>query len=261
MKRVILILFVFVTASILLSAQDTLTTFYDDKWEAVTDKDKAAYYRKAFLDNEVWTVRDYFKSDKLQMTGTFKSKKFTSKQGHFVYYYENGHKQSEGDYINDKREGHWVFWYDNGNKKTEGNVVAENWEGIWTYWFDSGEKKAEGIYVRNNKDGDWRYWYRNGQLESIEKYKYGLITSAEVYYKNGELKYKGNFLNNNRSGSWTFYNVDGRAYFSGNYALGLRKGEWVRYFQEGQMIVNYNNGIIEDKEFGGMVKKKWDDNH
>lgn len=259
MKRVILILFISVTAPMLLSAQDTLVFYYNDEWIEIQDKDEAAFYRKAFLVNGVWTVRDFYKSDKLQMTGSYKSKKFTTKQGRFVYYYENGNKQSEGDYVNDKREGRWVFWFENGNKKSEGRVVAENLDGSWVYWYESGEKKAEGNYIRSNKDGDWQYWYKNGRLESIEKHKAGLISSTEVYYKNGTLQYKGNYLNNNRHGIWTFYSADGRVCYSGNYALGLRKGEWKRSFPEGQMMVRYNNGNIEDKKFGGMIKKKWDD--
>jgi antitoxin component YwqK of YwqJK toxin-antitoxin module len=258
MKRIIFSIFVVITASNFLIAQDTLFFYYDDDWNEIPDKDDAVYYRKAFLDHEVWTVHDYYISNKIQMTGTYKTKKLTARQGHFVYYYENGQKQSEGDFNNDQHEGQWTIWFENGQKKSAGNYIANNLEGQWKYWYESGEKKSEGIYIRSNKDGIWNYWYKNGQLESVEVFKIGIISSSKQYFKNGALHYTGEFLNGMRHGTWTFYNVDGRVYFSGNYDLGVKKGEWVRSFQDDKMIVNYNMGVIESKDFGGMVRKKWE---
>jgi antitoxin component YwqK of YwqJK toxin-antitoxin module len=256
MKRIILGFMIFLAAANTLPAQDTLIFYYDKDWNDIPDKEEAEYYRKAFPDQGAWAVRDYFMSGKLQMTGTYKSKNFNSRQGHFVYYFENGQKQSEGEYMNDKHEGRWTYWYENGNKKSEGNCTAGNLEGEWTYWHESGEKKSQGNYIRSNKDGSWTYWHQNGQPESIEIFKTGSISSAKVFYKNGALNYEGDYFNGKRHGTWTFYNVDGRVYFSGNYVLGVKKGEWVRSFPHGQMIVNYGTSGIEEKEYGGMVWKK-----
>ena len=92
-------------------AQDTLTFYYDKNWKEIPEKNAAVFYRKAFVDdNNTWSVLDYYISDKIQMTGTFKSKSLL-KQGHFVYYYENGIKKSEGNYLNNKAEEKWCYWY------------------------------------------------------------------------------------------------------------------------------------------------------
>lgn len=240
-----------------MTGQDTLTFYFDDQWNEIQNKEEAVYYRKAFQVQEIWTVRDYFVSDTLQMTGTFKSKKLTVREGHFVYYYENGKKQSEGDYINDKHSGPWTYWYENGQKKSEGNCTAGNLEGIWTYYFESGEKKSEGKFIRNNRDGTWNFWYKSGKPEAVETYKVGFVTSSKLYYKNGNLNSEGEYLNGQKHGTWIFYNVDGRVYFSGKYVLGTRKGTWVRSFPDDQMTVNYEMGVVKDKEIGGIVRKKW----
>jgi len=256
MKRFILGFLIILAASVVLPAQDTLIFYYDKDWIVIPDKDQAVYYRKAFPDKDAWGVRDYFKSGKLQMTGTYKSKKFTARQGHFVYYFESGQKQSEGKYLNDKHEGRWTYWFENGNIKSEGSYIAGNLEGEWTYWHETGEKKSKGNFFKSNKNDSWTYWYQNGRVEGEEKYKTGIVSSTKVYYKNGALNYEGEFLNGKKHGTWTYYNVDGRAYFSGKYVLDVKKGEWVRSFPHGNMIVNYGTAGIQEKEFGGMVRKK-----
>lgn len=242
-------------SSYILVAQDTLTFYYDDKWNEIINKDQAEYYRKAFLVNDVWTVIDYFKSDKIQMTGTFKSKKLTSKHGHFVYYYENSQKQMEGDYFNDKMEGKWSYWYENGLKKSDGIYLAGKFEGKWEFWFETGEKKSQGIFSNNRKDSVWNYWHKNGQIGSVEVFENGLIISDKQFYKDGSLNYSGKYEYGQQSGKWTYWNSDGRIYLSGNYVNGVRDGEWVRSFRDGEIKIYYNKGVISKNDYGGMVRK------
>ncbi len=105
--RLLLLKFIFILSSLnYVLAQDTITVYYNNKWTEIEDKNKATFYRKAFLDsNKVWIAHDYYMSNKIQMVGSFKSKKCKVKDGHFVYYYENGRKSSEGNYVKNKNEG------------------------------------------------------------------------------------------------------------------------------------------------------------
>jgi antitoxin component YwqK of YwqJK toxin-antitoxin module len=211
-------------------AQDTLTIYYDKAWNEIPFSNGASFYRKAFEDKSLWSVNDFYASNKLQMTGSYKSKKFKEKEGLFVYYYENG------------------------NKSSEGNYVAGKSEGVWKFWFESGELKSEGEYLDNEKDGVWNYWYQNGEQKVKEIYKKGSITFGEVYHMNGKLSCKGNYSNGVEMGIWTYWNSDERIILKGNFRNGKRDGEWIRTFREGEMKIHYNNGFCNMPPLGGIFK-------
>lgn len=260
-------------------AQDTVKIYYDKNWKEISNKDIAVFYRKAFEDsNKVWTAHDYFISNKIQMTGTFRSKKLKSRQGNFVYYYENGNISAKGRYLKNKREGIWTYWYENGEKsskgefldskkegiwtywsdkgqkKSEGKYVDDKADGIWNYWHESGEKKAQGKFLNDNKDSVWNYWYTNGQLNCKEIYNKGSLLLATGYYENGSMQYKENFKNNKIQGEYVYWNEEGRIIFKGNYINGKRDGEWIRYFPDSNIKLYYKNGLLEGKQLGGVVR-------
>lgn len=240
-----------------LFAQDSITIYYDTNWIEIADKNEAVYFRKAFPDSDkTWKVRDYYKSNKIQMTGTYKSKKLTSRHGHFIYYHENGTVSSEGNYREDKLEGPWTYWYENGQKKSEGEYKAGLEEGIWQYWYENGGKLSGGIYFKDEKIGVWNYYYEEGQLKSTETFQkagYGLY---EGFYENGVTNAKGNISAGRPQGIWTYWNIDGRKTLQGNFNYGIRDGEWTRFFREGEMKLFFKYGVPEDRQLGGIVRNE-----
>lgn len=257
MKKILISLLILCALSNLLFAQDTITVYYNNDWVEIANKNEAVFYRKAFEDNNnVWKVQDYYISNKIQMTGAYKSKKLTTKKGHFIYYAENGNKTSEGNFIDDKLEGLWNYWFDSGQKKSAGEYRANMAEGVWEYWLESGEKKSEGKYLNGEKVGVWNYWYINGQLNSTETYKKGGSFAYESYHENGVTGVKGNAVNSNPQGMWMYWNSDGRIILKGNFNRGLRDGEWIRSFRDGEMKILYKNGVTEGKQPGGIVRNE-----
>jgi len=55
--------------------------------------------------------------------------------------------QKGGIYLNRKNEGHWIEWYSNGQKQSEGNYRNGIREGLWIYWYETGRKYSEGNYI------------------------------------------------------------------------------------------------------------------
>ena len=282
MKTVILSLILFLSSFSFMKAQDTITIYYKKDWTEVSDKNLATYYRKAFPDNnKKWIAHDYYSNNQLQMTGTYKSKKMTVKEGHFIYYHENGRKAGEGDYKDNKYEGFWVYWHENGKKKSEGiyrNDLRQNkwtfWheneqekseglfvngelDGKWIYWFDSGEKQAEGVYNDGAKDGVWNYFYKTGQTEITETYKERQLNYCIGFFENGNLKFKGNASYSLNNGEWIYGNVDGKIFMKGNYLNDHKDGEWTRFFPNGDsMKIYYNKGTLVSKQLGEIYKNK-----
>ena len=256
MKNLIVYSLFFFLTAINAYAQDTVREFFDKDWKEVPDETKASFFRKAFVaNNKVWVVNDYYISGKIQMTGSFKSKKLDIKQGLFTYYYENGQKKSEGKYINNKSEDEWNLWYENGQLKSRGRFLNDKFDGEWIYWFENGQKKSQGKMVSDKRDGEWDFWNEKGNLEGKEFYKNGLLYLTEGYFENGIKSFSGKNLNGKRNGSWTYWNTEGRIAFQGNFKNGMRDGEWIRYFQDGKMKVHYKNGELQDRKFGGIVRR------
>ncbi len=209
MKKIYVCFLFFLMLSIKLFSQETITVYYNEEWEEVSNKDDASYYRKAFKNkNKVWTVHDYYINNKIQMIGYYQSKRFEVKHGHFIYYYENGQKSSEGEYLKDQKEG------------------------------------------------QWSYWYESGKLKEKDYFESGFIYSTEGFNKNGKIRYSGKFRYGERHGKWTYWNTDGRITLEGNYKRGQRSGEWIRYFNDSKMKIHYKNGVIEDKQLGGIVRRR-----
>jgi antitoxin component YwqK of YwqJK toxin-antitoxin module len=233
MKKILISFLFLCTVSGFLFAQDTITIYYDNNWVEISNNNDAVYYGKAFQESKnVWKVHDYYMSNKIQMTGAYKSKKLTTKNGHFTYYFENGNKTSEGNYIDDKLEG------------------------LWNYWFESGEKKSEGEYSDGEKTGVWYYWYPNSKLKSKGTYKKVGSYAYEGFYENGITNAKGNITNGKPQGMWVYWNSDGRKTLQGNFNNGLREGEWTRFFRDGEMKLLLKNGISEGKQLGGIVRNE-----
>ncbi len=77
-----------------LSANDK-KVYLDSTWNETT-QDNYKYYRiikDYYLEEDLYVINDYYKTGVLQMQGTSKTKDYVSKEGVFIFYYENGKKK------------------------------------------------------------------------------------------------------------------------------------------------------------------------
>lgn len=93
-----------------------------------------------------------------------------NRHGQWTFWYKNGQKQLEGEYVRGKKTGLWVKWNHNGTKATEGGFLYGKMHGKWTDWYGTGKKAFESHWVMGKRDGEWRYWSAEGSLEKIIKY-------------------------------------------------------------------------------------------
>jgi TonB family protein len=140
MRYLIIITFLYVTQ--FAKSQDTIKTYFDSNWDEVS-KEKATYYRVAAKgDKKLWIVKDYYLNGQLQMVGNFQSKKLKNREGHFTYYYENGLKDSEGDYLNGNRVGEWKWYFENGQISSKETYSNNELIDIQC-WNENSEKQIE----------------------------------------------------------------------------------------------------------------------
>jgi len=176
-----------------LQAQDTLTAFFDSSWDEC-EAEKAVYYRKQVKENEKWRVFDYYLNDTLQMEGLFNDKKASQYFGFFTFYYDNGKKEKEGHYVENKKNDKWLFYYKSGLLKSE--KYFENGKQIKaSYWYEDGtvgdEKDFKAI-MPTFKGGDselLKYLYGNIKypLEAVEMDIQGMVVLEFVVDTSGQL--------------------------------------------------------------------------
>lgn len=276
MKK-ILILFVLLSVTGVSKAQDTITIYYNKDWKEINNKEQAAFYRRAFLDeNKLWVAFDYYISGKIQMLGSYSNKKMTTKHGNFVYYFENGNKSEEGKYIDGNLEGEWTVYYDNGKKKRQGVYKENKGNGYWTYWFENGEKKSEGVYASDIKNGNWIYYHENGKKKSE-----GNMTNDKVngkwtfWFDNGTIQGMGKFVDNEKDSVWVHYDKYGnlseenvfvdkqiisaigyhdntKIAFKGSYKNGKKNGLWQIWNKAGLLI--FSGEFIKGNKQGEWIR-------
>lgn len=146
-------------------SQDIDTIFYNADWQKTKNRDSFTYYRLAKLSlnpDTSYVVRDFYLNGKIQMLGQVKNLETDGRFGHFEYYDKNGVKESEGEYILDKKHGQWKF-------------------------YDSLKFLCKTEEYRNGElDGLLKMYYPNGKLKRKEVYKADGFLRGECYDSTGQ---------------------------------------------------------------------------
>lgn len=210
------------------------TTFYDEDWKEVASMDLATYYGFLTKENKQWMLRDYYASnDQLQSEGAYKSKKRETSIGLWTYYYENGTKQKEVNYVDDVYEGPYTEWYENGNIKKTGNYKAGKGIGFWEGYFENGKKKYEVDYKGGHFNEVISLWYQDGTPAVVDG-----NGDFIGYFDDGKVKVTGKVVNKLREGEFLVYSPSGYL---------LEKVHFIKNKTEGSHQYYYENGQIESE--------------
>lgn len=159
-----------------------------------------------YTEKDLYQIKDYYKSGVLKMEGNSKTKDGFSKEGKYVYYYENRNKKREENYIKSRLNGSFLEWYENGNPKLIGEYFeSENGFSsdmkIDDFWDSKNEhtiKNGNGFFeedrekfstkgnLRNGlKDGEWKDINKITKYQYIEIYSKGKFVSGRTINPNG----------------------------------------------------------------------------
>ena len=211
--------------------------FLDSTWNESTETNYK-YYRiikDFYTEKENYTVSDYYKSGSLQMTGTSKVKDQLLKEGQFVYYYENGKKESVTNYNMSRPYGREFNWYESGLPKSEIEYIESQNNDPYSYkiiqfWnseniqkvidgFGEYETQTDHFYetgkiVNGLKHGEWTGNLKSLKLSFKENYNNGILTSGVTTdSQNNKYPYKTKSSNPGpKNGLKHFYH-----YFSSNF--------------------------------------------
>lgn len=238
MKNIILI--ILVLSYKMCFGQDTL--FFDAKWNS-TIKANAEFFRIDKKVDNKWARTDYYKTNQIQMKGTYSSLTPETEDGYFEWYHANGKLKHKGSYKNGKHIGEHLWYGENGNIEAK-----ENYK----------EGKLNGLYEE---------YYSNGKLRDKSSFLDGIQDGWTVYYReDGSKQSEGNFRTGNRSGQWKFYTVTGKlegtTVFKIDYEipevkmfLQLPNEEWYLTHHSGTDLVEYvfKRNAIQDSQGRAIV--------
>ena len=176
------------------------------------------------------TKTTYYDNGQIETEKTYKDN-----NGKYKFWYKNGHKGAEGNYINGRMDGvyrmdgKWVDWYESGQIKSETHYKDCVFEKTTT-WYENGQKEEEYTFLEK------KTWYENGNLKKEENYKRVLwlnkhwtsIKHGEYteWYENGNLKLKINYTNENvsdmeyKTDKKVGWYENGQKKFESNYTVG-----------------------------------------
>lgn len=155
--------------------------------------------------------------------------------------YANGNPQFEY-YQNEKGEkhGHYISYFENGNKRSEGEYNNGIQINKWTYWHESGNLLSEGVLDINGKEeGEWYFYFPNGILQQQEFWKGGVKEGRFVeYYEQGSVKRTGNVRNGFLDGRDSNYFESGILESSRNWENGKVHGFSNEYLASGKLVLS-----------------------
>lgn len=126
---------------------------------------------------------------------------------------------------NDKKlDGPYESYFEDGTKESEGNYVFGEKSGVWIDYYENGLKQIVRDY-RKLKDSEWdyivrEYWRRDG-TKSISDGNGKYVD----YHNNGAIKTMGWYKSGLKDSVWNGYRDDSTRYFTEEYKLGrFKKG-------------------------------------
>lgn len=107
----------------------------------------------------------------------------------WVYWWDNGLKQSEGSYDLGKKYGEWIYYDSLGIKDSIVNYENNLRDGAYTTFYDNEKKEEFGNFKNGFKDGSWSKWWDNGYKGIEETYSHGdLIDEIFFDFEGNEIK-------------------------------------------------------------------------
>jgi TonB family protein len=173
-KFILGLIFLFSNSMACFGQTDTLKLFYNKDWKVIRNPSEAEYSRIAFEnDNGYWEVKDYYKNKQLQMEGFYLDKKLTRKQGHFLWYYENGKVKTKAQYNNNNQIDDYYEYYEGGQIDT------------FRKFDNSGKLLEENLYKKDGSDSH----FSNAEFPGGSQEMYRFLGERTKYPK--DLRKKG----------------------------------------------------------------------
>ena len=214
MKRLLMMLLCFLTVGAFAQIDTTNINKTDSKGrkQGVWKKYEKGVldYEGQFKDNVPYgTFKYYHPNGKLKSVTEFRVGVHLV---HTTIYHENGHKASEGEFVDQLKNGEWRYYANTDTLITIENYSKGKRQGCWkTFSAETGVLLEETNYVDDKLNGPHKTYYTNGNVSLEENYLNGKQNGkCTAYYPKKQVSSTGNILNGFRIGNWDYYDLSGK---------------------------------------------------
>jgi antitoxin component YwqK of YwqJK toxin-antitoxin module len=156
-------------------------------------------------------------------------------EGPMTFKYEDGSKQSEGNYVNNLESGLWHYWYPNGQLQAEAEYTSGILNGTWKLYYESGKIMSDGQFFKGTKNGVWITYHPEGQVSDSGKYEHDRTMGLwKTFFENGQLATTGSYVHGQQQGKWQSFYENGQLESEGIKEDSESVGVWKFYHQSGQ---------------------------
>lgn len=151
--------------------------YFDADWNPTEYKNDAEFYRILFYENgkPIGKVIDYYKSGIPQMETYLISDNPEIKEGHTIFYFETGVKNSEGNYTNNHKEGEWKYYSEEGSF----DYTVEYFEGYRKDW--NGYRNYANKQMENGQYKKAEYYFKLALASVLENFGEDHPNASMVY--------------------------------------------------------------------------------
>lgn len=169
-------------------------------------------------------------------------------QGTFKYYFPGGSVKAVSVFSEDGKTTNTTTWFENGKKNAEGKYVNEKREGVWRFFSEFDESLvAEENYKSGKKNGVAKTYYAGKKVVEEINWKDGLREGPWVqYFDDGTVKLKGSYKNDLKEGQISVFYPTGQKFNTGQYLNGYPEGKWLTYDLDGKLVSTdiYEHGVL-----------------
>lgn len=157
--------------------------------------------------------------------------------GVFKYYHANGGVKTVSDFRQGVHKVQTTLYHENGHKASEGLFVDYQKQGTWHYYTNTDILIAVENYDHGKRNGTWKIFSpKNGILLEESNYSGNRLNGIhKTYYINGELSLEENYIDGKLNGRCTAYYPKKIISSVGNYHNGFRIGTWDVYDTQGKV--------------------------
>jgi antitoxin component YwqK of YwqJK toxin-antitoxin module len=119
MKSLILAFVVYFLGNFSAFAVEDGVIYLNDRMEETKKKDATYYCELVKVEDGAYHYKAYFLSGEIKMEGWYKDEAMEEPHGSFVYYYQSGQIESQGDFRDGEKVEVWQRFDRNGNEKPE----------------------------------------------------------------------------------------------------------------------------------------------
>lgn len=182
----------------------------------------------------------YFDNMVVSAMGGFSDNAEKMPEGKWEFFFRNGNKSADGEFVSGKKSGTWTHYNHNGTVRMIENFKAGLYDGPQKEFYESGKLSVEYAMVNDQVNGTYTRYYQNGQKKEAGEFIQGKAVGQRIhYFVNGVIRTSLNFLGGEHDGYNKECYPSGKTKIEATYLEGEFNGDYREFYENGVLSEEY----------------------